>query len=341
MRKSEITIHDIAQKLNISASTVSRALKNSPLISEATRNKIQAAATKMGYRPNSIAANLRTKKTNNIGIIVPWINRHFFSSVVSGVEEVAYNAGFTVTIAQSNDNYQKEMQIAKSFFYSRIDGVIVSFSMETRNFSHFRMFAERRIPLLFFDRDTTEFNANRIVVDDFAGGEMVTNHLIEQGCRNIAHISGPLHLSIYDARLKGYLAALQKAGLPLLPGGILHNRLTRYDGEKAILQLLTLKPAPDAVFCANDTTALSAIMYLKKAGYKIPDDIAIVGFSDEPYSELITPSISTIRQPGCEIGEKAAQLIISEIKGEITDKDYRKYIMHSDLIVRESSLKKV
>jgi LacI family transcriptional regulator len=339
VKKTEATIHDIARVLQVSASTVSRALKENPLISEATREKIRKVADELGYRPNIVASSLRTKRSNTIGVIVPYINRHFFSSVVSGVEEIAYKSGFAVTIAQSNDSYQKEVHIARALYDGRVDGIIVSFAMDTHNFRHLRAFAESQIPLVFFDRVAEEIDANKIVVDDFAGGKMATEHLISMGCRNIAHVSGPLHLTIYDNRLKGYLAALNIAGLKPPTGGILHNRLTRADGEDAIKQLLTLKPIPDAVFCANDTSALSIILNLRNTSYRIPQDIAVVGFSNEPFSEVVSPSISTIKQPGYEMGIKAAELLISEIKGEITTKDYQTILMPTELIIRESSQK--
>lgn len=336
-KNSETTIHDIARILDISASTVSRALKDSPLISEAMRSKVRQVADDLGYRPNIVASSLRTKRSNTIGVIVPYINRHFFSSVVSGIEKVAYDSGFAVTISQSNDSYQKETHIAKALFDSRADGIIVSFAMDTLNFKHLGMFTEKHIPLVFFDRIEDNINANKIVVDDFSGGKTATEHLIKAGCRNIAHVSGPLHLKIYENRLKGYLTALNEAGLSPPPGGILHNRLTRTDGEAAIGQLLTLKPLPDAIFCANDTTALSIIMTLKNKGIRVPGDIAVVGFSNEPFSELVTPSITTIKQPGYEMGMKAAELLIDEIKGKITPADYRTYVMPTELIIRESS----
>jgi LacI family transcriptional regulator len=339
-KRSEVTIHDIARKLNISASTVSRALKDNPLISKKMRDYISSIAEDMGYRPNVIASNLRTRRTNNIGIIVPWINRHFFSSVVSGAEEIAYNEGFTVTIAQSNDNYLKETRITRALFNSRVDGVIISYAMETLDFAHIRIFSEKDIPLVIFDRDIKEIPANKIVVDDFNGGLMATEHLIGQGCKNIAHISGPLHLSIYEDRFEGYLTALRQAGYAAPAGGILHNRLTRADGEAALRQLLELRPLPDAIFCGNDTTALSIISALRDSPLKVPDDIAIVGFSNEPYSALVTPSITTIRQPGYEMGKKAAELIISEIRGCITPADYRTYTMPTELITRQSSVKR-
>lgn len=336
--KPETTIHDIARELDVSASTVSRALKNNPLISEKTREKIKQVAIEMGYRPNVVASNLRTRRTNTLGVIVPLINRHFFSSVISGVEEVAYKAGFAVTISQSNDDFQKESQIAQALFASRVDGVILSASMETITSQHLNLFTDRNIPLVFFDRVLDDVAANKIVVDDFRGGLLATRHLIEQGCRHIAHIGGPLNLAIYRDRLNGYLKALSQAGLQPLSEGVLHNRLTRSDGDEAIRQLMKLPQLPDAIFCANDTTALSVIIYLRQQKIRIPEDVALVGFSNEPFSEVVSPALSTIKQPGYEMGLKAAELIIRQINGELSANDFTTYVMPTELIIRESSL---
>lgn len=212
-QKPETTIHDIAKALNISASTVSRALKDNPLISEATRNRIKKAAVEMGYRPNIMAANFRTRRTNTIGVIVPLINRHFFSSVISGIEDVAYQQGFAVSISQSNDNFEKESKIAQTLFTNRVDGLILSIGMETHSYDHLKLFSERKIPLVFFDRVVDEIEAHKIVVDDFNGGFIATRHLIEQGRKRIAMIGGPLNLQIYRNRQEGYLSALREAGI--------------------------------------------------------------------------------------------------------------------------------
>src|SRR5690606_9221432 len=176
--QAETTIHDIAKKLNLSASTVSRALNNNPVISEATRNLVKRIAGEMGYRPNTLAANLRTKRTNTIGMIVPLINLHFFSSVISGVEDVAYNLGFTVTISQSNDKFDKESRIAQTMFANRVDGLILSIGMETNTLDHLKPFSERNIPMVFFDRIVDEIDAHKIVVDDYGGAFRATKHLI-------------------------------------------------------------------------------------------------------------------------------------------------------------------
>jgi LacI family transcriptional regulator len=337
--KKEITIHDIAKKLNISASTVSRALNNNHVISEKTRKLIKQTAEGMGYRPNIIATSFRTKRTNTIGVIVPLINRHFFSSVISGIEEIAYNSGFTVTISQSNDNYEKESHIAQSLFANRVDGLIISIGMETIKSDHLKLFTDKNIPLVFFDRYMDDVQAHKIVVDDFNGGYKATKHLINQGCKRIAHIGGPLNVNIYANRLNGYMEALNESGLKIDDRIILHNSLTRNDGKNAIIKLLQNPILPDAIFCANDTSALSVILHLHEVNIKVPNEIAVVGFSNEPFSEVVTPSITTIKQPGFEIGKKAAELLIKQINGKQDISTYETFVMPTELIIRKSSEK--
>lgn len=333
----ETTIHDIARKLNISASTVSRALNDNPIISGATREKIKQTAEEMGYRPNTLAASFRTKRTNTIGVIVPLIHRHFFSSVISGIEEVAYKSGFTVTISQSNDQFEKETKIAQTLFTNRVDGIIVSIAMETREFDHLKLFSAKNIPLVFFDRVVDEIDAHKIVVDDFGGAYLVTKHLIEQGAKQIAHIGGPLNLKIYENRQAGFVKALEDAGIKLNSSMIINNSLRREEGTAAIQTLLKDNTKIDAVFCANDTTALSSIIYLKSIGKRIPEDILVMGFSNEPFSEVVTPSISTVQQPGFLMGQKAAELLIDQIANKSQNTGFQTIVMPTDLIIRESS----
>jgi LacI family transcriptional regulator len=211
--------------------------------------------------------------------------------------------------------------------------------METNKFDHLKLFSEKNIPLVFFDRVVDEIEANKIVVDDFGGGFKATKHLIEQGCKNIAHIGGPLNLNIYNNRLDGYRAALKESGFKTNEAFILHNSLTRKDGEEAIKHLLKLPKIPDGIFCANDTTALSVITYLKSINVKMPDEIAVVGFSNEPFSEVVTPSISTIKQPGFQMGQKAAELLLDQINGKTSGSQFKTIVMPTELIVRESSKK--
>jgi LacI family transcriptional regulator len=333
----EITIHDIARKLNISASTVSRALNNNPLISEATRKRIKETATEMGYRPNILAANFRTKKTNTIGVIVPLINRHFFSSVISGIEDIAYKNGFAVTISQSNDNFEKENKIAHTLFSNRVDGLIISLGMETKTFKHLELFSDRNIPLVLFDRITNEIDTHKIVVDDFGGGYQATKHLLENGAKKVAHIGGPQTINIYKNRQEGYIRALKENGIKIDNSLIFNGNMTKEAGVNAIKKLRSANKLPNAIFCANDTTALSITTYLKEIGINIPTNVSIVGFSNEPFSEVVTPSISTIRQPGFLMGQKAAKLIIKQITDKKKETTFETITMPTELIIRESS----
>ena len=334
-KKSEPTIHDIARELDVSASTVSRALQNNPRISLKTREKILSLAETMGYRPNTLASNLRNKKSNTIGVVVPLINRYFFSSVISGAEEVAAKAGYTVVISQSNDLANKEIDIVQSMFANRVDGLIISIAMESTNYEHLKMFIKKNIPLVFFDRAVSEIDTDKIVVDDYMGGFRVTKHLIDQGYKRIGHMAGPQNLMTYRDRKKGYIEALIQNGLPFDESLIVTNKLTSKDGIDATMQLMSLPYPPDAIFCGNDTTALSTMIYLRDKGFKIPEDIGIVGFSNEPFSEVVSPSISTIAQPGFLMGQKAAELILNQI--EHKEKTFRTLVLPTELKIRDSS----
>jgi len=334
-KNTEPTIHDIARELNISASTVSRALNNNPRISLKTKEKIKAVADSMGYRPNTLASNLRNKKSNTIGIVVPLINRHFFSSVISGVEDVAYKAGYNVVISQSNDQASKEIDIVHSMFTNRVDGLIISIAMQTENFDHLKLFRKKHIPLVFFDRAVPEIETDKIVVDDFDGGFRVTQHLINQGYKRIGHLAGPQNLRTYFDRKNGYLEALKQNGISTDESLGLVNTLTSEDGTLAAQQLMSLQNPPDAIFCGNDTTALSLMIYLRNKGFRIPQDIGIVGFSNEPFSKVVSPSISTIAQPGFEMGQKAAELIIRKIENQ--ERTYQTIVLPTELIIRQSS----
>jgi len=337
-KKSEPTIHDIARELKISASTVSRALQNNPRISLKTREKIISLADSMGYRPNIMASNLRNKRSNTIGIVVPLINRYFFSAVISGVEEVAFKAGYTVMISQSNDLANKEISIVHSMFANRVDGLIISIAMQPTNYEHLKIFRKKNIPLVFFDRTVAEIDTNKIVVDDFMGGFRVTQHLIEQGYKRIGHMAGPQNLQTYLERKNGYIEALSKNGILYDESLVVNNSLTSEDGVNAVQYLMSLSKPPDAIFCGNDTTALSSMIYLRDKGIRIPEDFGIVGFSNEPFSKVVSPSISTIAQPGFLMGQKAAELILNQIAHK--GKSFQTLVLPTELIVRESSNRK-
>lgn len=337
-KNTEPTIHDIARELEISASTVSRALNNNPRISLKTKEKIKAVADRLGYRPNTLASNLRNKKSNTIGIVVPLINRHFFSSVISGVEDIAFKAGYNVVISQSNDLAAKEISIVQSMFSNRVDGLIISIAMQTSNFDHLKLFRKKQIPLVFFDRAVPEIDTDKIVVDDFDGAFRVTQHLIDQDYKRIAHLAGPQNLTTYFDRKNGYIEALRKNNITFDESLINVSTLTSEDGVPAIEKLIALPNPPDAIFCGNDTTALSVMIYLRDKGIRIPEDFGIVGFSNEPFSKVVSPAISTILQPGFAMGQKAAELIISKIENK--DRTYQTITLPTELIIRDSSNRK-
>lgn len=338
MRKHpEITIHDLASELRISASTVSRALNDNKRISIKTRKIVQQKAIDMGYRPNILAANLRIKKTMTIGVVVPRIDRYFFSSAISGIEDYAWTKGFNVIISQSNDLLIKEENCVRTLYNNRVDGMIISISMQTNEDNHLRLFSDNHIPILFFDRFCPTIESDRIVVDDFNSGYQITAHLIERGCKRIAHIAGPELLNIYLDRKGGYLKALSEAGIPVGDGYLEVTGLTREEGRAAFARLMSLPNPPDGVFCGNDTTALSALEYCRSNKLKVPEDVALVGFSDEPFSAVVTPSLSTVKQPGYEMGFLAAQRIIERIQNTNLPIPFEQIVLPSKLIIRQSS----
>ena len=340
MRKHpEITIHHLASELKISASTVSRALNDNIRISEKTRKKVQQKAIEMGYRPNVLAANLRSKRTMTIGVVVPRIDRYFFSSAISGIEDYAWTKGFNVIISQSNDLLVKEENCVRTLYNNRVDGMIISISMQTNEDKHLRLFSDNNIPILFFDRSCSTIQSDRIIVDDFDAGYKITAHLIDRGCKRIAHIAGPELLNTYKERKAGYLKALNEAGISVGDGYLEVTNLTREEGKQAFSRLMSLPDPPDGVFCGNDTTALSALEYCKNHQLRVPEDVALVGFSDEPFSEVVTPSLSTVKSPGYDMGFLAAQKIIHRIQNSGVRIPFGQVVLPTQLIIRNSSKK--
>ncbi len=334
---SEITIHHLATELKISASTVSRALNDNKRISENTRRIVQQKALEMGYRPNVLAANLRSRRTRTIGVVVPRIDRHFFSSAISGIEDYAWTKGFNVIISQSNDLLVKEINCVQTLYNNRVDGLIISISMQTDQDKHLRLFSDNHIPILFFDRFCPTIESDRIVVDDFNSGYKITRHLMERGCRRIAHIAGPELLNIYKARKAGYIKALESEGIAVDDRYIEVSGLTNEEGKQAFARLMSLPNPPDGVFCGNDTTALVALEYCQEHNLKVPEEVALIGFSDEPFSAVITPSLSTVRQPGFEMGFLAAQKIIHRIQNSKSVIPFEEIVLPTQLIIRASS----
>ncbi|MDW3212028.1 MAG: LacI family DNA-binding transcriptional regulator [Reichenbachiella sp.] len=333
--KKKITIHDLARILNKDSSTISRALANSPRVKKKTRDLIQAKAKELGYFRNTLASNLRSQKSLTIGVIVPHISRYFFSTAIAGIEEIAFENNYRVIIGQSMDQLEKERQLVETLLSSQVDGILMSISMETNAYDHLERVAEQKTPIVFFDRKCEAIPANNILIDDHARAFDATEHLILSGRTRIAHFSGLENVSIYEDRQKGYKEALRKHNIAEDPDLIFKSSLKSNDGKQLADQILNLRKKPDAIFCANDIAAIACMQVLQEAGIRIPQDIAIVGFSNEPLGEYTTPSLSSINQNPLEMGKTAVQTLLNQIEGPQAEHQ-TKYI-DSELIIRNSS----
>ena len=335
----DVTIYDIARELNISPATVSRGLNDHPAVNKNTKKKIFAMAKELGYRSNTFASNLRRQRTNTIGVIVPRLNSNFMSAAIAGMEKVVNDAGYNLIISQSLETVTKEAANVQTMFNSRVDGLLVSLAYDTENIDHFKNFLNKGIPLIFFDRVFNHKQCAGIVIDNTKAGYDATAHLIAQGCRNIVHITGSLKRNVYADRLKGYKLALLDHHLEYQPELILETNLSAEAGTAAAEQILQMQSLPDGIFVANDTCAISCMQTLKQAGISIPEDIAVVGFNNDPVSKVIEPNLTTIDYPGYEMGEAAAQHIINHLNGTSNINITNTIILRSELVIRESSVR--
>lgn len=339
-QEKEVTIYDIANKLNISAATVSRGLKDSPKINKNTKKKILSAALEMGYRSNSFASNLRKKSSNIIGVIVPRLNSNFMSEVIAGIEKVVNEASYNLFISQSLESMKKEASNAKAMFNNRVDGLLVSLAYDTTDIAHFEPFINKDIPLVFFDRVFEHKRCPNIYIDNFKAAYEITGHLIEQGCKRILNITGNQMRNVYADRFNGYRKALTDHNLPFTDDLLIINDLNAKAGIEAAGIILSMADRPDAVFAANDQCAISCMQTLKKTGIKIPADIAFAGFNNDPTSTVIEPNLTTIDYKGYEMGEAAAMIMINHLTKNDDLQKTHSLILRSELIIRESSLKR-
>lgn len=335
------TIHDIAKKLNITASTVSRALRDHPRISEETKKAVLRVAQKLNYQPNHIAAALRKGRSNIIGIIVPTVDRAFFSSVVRGIEEIANASNYNVMIVQTYDDPEKETKTVEALLNARVDGIIASHGKETRNYEHFRKIKEKGIPLILFDRSNDELEVSHVVIDDYLGGYKATEHLIQQGCKRIAHFTNTRKISIYRERLRGYREALQNHGILYDEDLVVESNLQLEDGRNSMLKLLAKKNLPDAVFSASAYGAMGALQVLKEKGIGIPQQVAVVAFSNEPFTWFTEPALTTVDQHPTRMGNAAAEIFMEEVNATKEKFIPQKIVLKPELIIRGSSLRKV
>jgi LacI family transcriptional regulator len=342
MQDKEVTIYDLAKRLDISATTVSRGLQDHPAINKKTKKKIIDLAAEMGYRSNKFASNLRKQKTNTIGVIVPRLNSLFMASVISGIEKIANNAGYNLIISQSFEQEKKEKSNTTTMFNSRVDGLIVSLAVDTEDLSHFDTFIKKNIPIIFFDRVTEDIESTKVLIDNFKAGYKATEHLIEQGCKKILHMTGNTGRNVYRDRFEGYKKALSDHDLPFNPDLFISNDLSEQAVQDVLVNdVLKRVDLPDGLFITNDSSAAVALTVLKEAGLRIPEDIAIVGFNNDLLSRVTQPAITTINYPGNEMGENIARILINHLDGEGDLSFTSTVILNTELIVRGSSLRQI
>ncbi len=301
--------------MGVSPSTVSRALKDHPDISLETKKAINELAKKLNYSPDPIALSLKSRKSKIIGVIVPEIVHYFFSTVLHGIEDFAYDAGYNVMICESNESYERELKNVEALLSNRSDGILVSLSKNTLNFDHLEKIQDVGVPLVFFDRICDKINTDRVIVDDEKGAFEAVEHLISIGCRNIAHLTAPDHLIISQQRKAGYIRALKTYNIAVNKDLIIKCD-TISEAKKYIPALLQETPRPDGIFSINDLTAAEAIKIIKEKGLRVPDDVAVVGFTNGQISDLTDPPLSSVEQHGYEMGKEAAMLLIDRIEKE-------------------------
>ncbi|MEI6276129.1 MAG: LacI family DNA-binding transcriptional regulator [Prolixibacteraceae bacterium] len=335
---SPVTIKDIAKALNISASTVSRALKNHPDISRETKDAVNDLAAKLRYKPNAVALSLKNSRTNTIGVIIPEVVHYFFSSVISGIEDVAYEAGYNVMVCQSNERYAREVINAQALDSNRVEGALISVSKETHNFTHLQNLEENGMPIVFFDRAPEGLDVDRVIIDDRKAAYNATTHLIETGCRRIAHLAAPQSLGIAIERLEGYKQALKEHGIPFNEDWVVVADSFELAGD-ATRNLMHLPSPPDAIFAVNDMTAIGAMKTLQRMSIAVPQKVAIIGFSAGFFSDITTPTLSSVDQHGYEMGVEAAKLLLERISRPPEGKHKTMYI-DTHLVLRESTRRK-
>ncbi len=343
MKFEPVTIKDIGKALGLSTSTVSRALRGSYEISSETKKLVLEYAEKINYRPNPIALSLKERRNHSIGIIVCEIANNFFSQAINGIESIAYNRGYHVIISQSHESFERETVIVDHLASRSVDGLLVSVSSGTTDYTHFKQLYEKGLPIVFFDRVTSEINTHKVIADNFKGAYDATEHLINNGFKRIGHITSAPYLSISMERLEGYKEALRKNNIEYDEKLVqhCHNGGMIYDEvEEALKKMFKLKQKPDALFTAGDRLTTTCMQALQKLGKKIPDDIAIIGFTNTTIGELFNPSLSVVRQPAFEIGQVATELLISMIESKRPVTEFENKVLQTEMIVRESSMQK-
>lgn len=337
-KRTEKTIVDIAEELGLSVSTVSRALNDNPNISARTKEKVKKMARKLGYRPNTMAAGLRNNKSKTIGLVVPRISMFFPATISTVIQNKLHEHGYNLLICQSNDSYEQEIALADTLYSARVDALAVSTTLYTTDFSHFDVFNENNIPLVFFDRVPKDYNVKVIKGDDYLGGFTSTEHLIEKGCKDIVHISGPLTCNLYVERVAGYKSALKQYKIPFNKSRIFYHELTRENALQTCEKIFAKQPYPDGIFASNDTTAITILEYCRKIKLRVPEDIRITGYSNDPRAEIITPAITSVDQCPVLMGERVAAALLDLLQSpKPATQKYSEEIIPIKLIPRAST----
>ncbi|MCE6990353.1 LacI family DNA-binding transcriptional regulator [Dyadobacter sp. CY323] len=338
-----ITIKDIAKALNLSTSTVSRALRNSYEINPETKRLVMEYAERMNYRPNPIALSLKDSKSKSIGVIIPEIANHFFSQLINGIESIAYNLGYHVVIFQSHDSYEREVANTNYLVSRKVDGLLVSLGSLTTNLDHFQELMEKGLPIVFLDRVPKEIETHKVVADNFAGSYEATAHLISTGKKRIAHLTSPIYLSITSERLAGYKKALEDFGLPFDEDYVkycLYGGKMVAENEAAVEELLNMSEPPDAIFTASDRLTTGCLSVLNRRNIRIPEEIGIVGFTNISVAELLNPPLTAVVQPALDMGQQAVELLIRLIEHPQKTDVFETRSVKTSLIKRESSVGK-
>lgn len=332
-----VTIKDIAQQLKLSVSTVSRALRNSTEIKPATRQLVRELAAELNYSPNPIALSLKEKKSRIIGVIVPEIANNFCAATIAGIEDIAYSKGYHVIIFQSHEKLDREVINTQLLLSRRIEGLIISLSNETNSLGHIHEIIDKGIPVVMFDRVSDEISTHKVVVNDYYGAYKATEHLIQEGYHRIAHLTISRFLSITQKRLNGYTDALKKYDIPFNKEWVAHCSFDSSEIERSIRRLFSGPDRPNAILASVERLATSCMNVLKEMDLRIPEDVALVGFSDNPINHLLSPALTSVRQPTFDIGQKAAELLIELIETSSPLKKYKTVQLETTLDIFDSS----
>ena len=335
----QVTMKEIAKKLGVSVSTVSRALKDSPELHPETKKRIVEMAKSMNYQYNLLAQSLRISKSKVLGVIVPELTSHFFSSNISGIQDTAYKRGYNIMICQSNESFEQEKANVRTLVSSQVDGLLISLSRETKNYEHLMELYNREIPFIMFDRVTEDIPVSKVTGDDAHGAYLAVKHLLEQGCKKVAYFSGPEDLYISKKRKEGYLKALSEFGIPASESKVYMTDLTSEKNREVTLAMLASEDRPDGIFAMIDPLAIDIMMVLKEQGLKIPEEIALAGFTNNPTSAVIEPSLTTVSQPGYEMGQIAANHLLDQLDDLVPDEP-QSFVLLTTLVPRNSSKKK-